>query len=150
MPVGCAREDKGRTDANRAPRAVSRQQTLRERLVLMAFHPQPKPRPEKLEKADRLRTRVSIDEKESAKVRERSGGRCEIEVNRYDKFGLWASSARCSRRGLHVHHKLGGFGVRGRGDSAKAINKLHLCNACHSDIHAHVLVPDGQYWRRVQ
>ena len=32
----------------------------------------PKPRPAKLEKADRLKARVSIDDRESAKVKARS------------------------------------------------------------------------------
>lgn len=100
----------------------------------------PKGKPAKLEKADRLKARVSVDAAESRKVKARSGGQCEV-VN---EFG------RCVRRAVHVHHRLSGIGVRGRGASAKADNKLHLCDRCHGDIHAHVLIPDGPYFRRVQ
>lgn len=97
----------------------------------------PKPRPQKLQKADRTAQRVSRDEAESKKVRVRSGGRCEMWVKSLREL------ARCKRRAVHVHHLLGGIGVRGRGDSAEASRKLHLCNSCHSDLHSHVLVRHG-------
>lgn len=95
-------------------------------------------RPAKLEKQTRTAKRQEIDDKESAKVKVRSEGRCEIwtEVNRKVAW-------RCKRRALHVHHMLGGIGVRGRGESAKAIRKQHVCPDCHSDIGAHVLVRQG-------
>ena len=99
----------------------------------MPIYPQPKGRPAKLEKADRTAKRVDRDDKESKKVRERSKGRCE----------MWEGLVRCTRRAVHVHHLLGGIGVRGRGDSAEASRKLHLCNSCHSDLHSHVLVRHG-------
>lgn len=100
--------------------------------------PYAKGRPRKLEKADRLKARVSIDDRESAKVKARSGGRCEIwtEVNRKVEW-------RCKRRAIHVHHMLGGSGVRGRGESARAERKQHVCTDCHSDIGNHVLVRQG-------
>lgn len=94
----------------------------------------PKGRPSKLEKADRKSARVSIDEQESRKVRKRSTGRCEVVVQVNRKVA-W----RCKRRAVHVHHMLGGIGVRGRGESAKAIRKQHTCQECHSDITGHVL-----------
>lgn len=106
------------------------------------FHPQPKPRPAKLEKADRLKKRVSVDDKESAKVKARSGGRCEVVVDSGAIRDVLVGS-RCKRRAVHVHHLMGGFGVRGRGESAKAIRKLHICDACHSGIHGHVLIRHG-------
>ncbi len=119
----------------------------------------PKPRPRKLEKADRLKQRISVDDRESAKVKARSGGRCEVWEEVMPLFVFDAKTmqqkpvslmvTRCKRRAVHVHHRLGGIGVRGRGESAKAENKLHLCDKCHSDIHAHVLVPDGPHFRRV-
>ena len=98
----------------------------------------PKPRPCKLEKADRLKVRVSIDDRGSDQAKARSGGRCEVwvEVNRKVEW-------RCKRRAVHIHHMLGGIGVRGRGESAKAIRKQHVCSDCHSDIGAHVLVRQG-------
>ena len=65
------------------------------------------------------RARKSIDLSENEKVRERSGGRCE----------------RCGRRAVHVHHLMSGIGVRGRGASALAENKLHLCVECHQRAH---------------
>lgn len=67
------------------------------------------------------RKRRLIDAAESAKVRERSGGRCEARIGR----------VRCHARAVHVHHRLAGIGVRGRGASALADNKLHLCLRCH-------------------
>ena len=100
----------------------------------------PKPRPAALERDDRRKARAVRDEAENKKVRARSAGRCEMN----DGWG------RCRRRAIHVHHKLGGFGVRGRGASALASNKLNLCPACHSDIHNHVLVPDGNTFTRVK
>jgi hypothetical protein len=63
----------------------------------------------------------TIDKRESAKVRKRSGGQCEVR----------AGNVRCLKRAGEVHHHLGGFGVRGRGDSAKARNKTHACSGCH-------------------
>lgn len=98
----------------------------------------PKPRPRKLEKADRLKVRVSIDDKGSDEAKARSGGRCEIWTLANRKF-----KSRCQRRAQHIHHMLGGNGVRGRGESAKAIRKQHACSDCHSDITNHVLVRHG-------
>jgi hypothetical protein len=98
----------------------------------------PKGRPRKLEKADRLKVRVSKDEAESDKVKARSKGRCEVwtQVNRKVAW-------QCKRRAVHVHHMLGGNGVRGRGQSALKAHKQHVCTDCHSDIGAHVLVRIG-------
>jgi len=71
-----------------------------------------------------LRTKAQIDaavdRKESEKVKQRSNGVCE----------------RCDRqRAVHVHHMVGGRGRRGRGVSALAQNKVHLCAGCHEAIH---------------
>ena len=99
----------------------------------------PKGRPASLLREDRRKARASKDEQESAKVRKRSGGRCEMNTRR-----------RCQRWAVHVHHVLGGNGTRGRGPSALAINKLHLCPKCHSDVHSHVVVLDGTTWRRIK
>ena len=97
----------------------------------------PKPRPRALEKADRRKAIEARDERESAKVKARSGGICEVvEVS---KGGPW----HCFARARHVHHLMGGIGVRAIGDSALAANKVHCCPSCHSDIHSHVLVPLG-------
>ena len=66
-----------------------------------------------------------IDDRESRKVRKRSGGRCEVIVN----------GARCGKPAWSVHHHMGGYGVRGRGDSALAKHKTHCCGSgttgCH-------------------
>jgi hypothetical protein len=108
--------------------------------------------PAKLEKAKRTARRVATDDEESDKVKARSKGQCEvIEALRNDWAPKSFTMKRCPKRALHVHHLLGGIGVRGRGKSALAENKLHLCPDCHSDIHAHVLVKfseDGKEWRR--
>lgn len=70
----------------------------------------PKPRPILLDRADTKRDREQIDKAESAKVKARSGGRCEVTIG----------GVRCMRRASEVHHHLGGWGRRGRGDSALA------------------------------
>lgn len=74
----------------------------------------------------------ALDRKESAKVKERSGGRCEVWERDEQMFG-WGNS-RCKRAATQVHHMMGGRGVRGRGESALAIRKQHLCDQCHLDI----------------
>lgn len=113
----------------------------------------PKPRPRKLEKLDRTKIRETLDRAENAKVKARSGGRCEM-AEMTPRTNICSPVSwkpeRCARRAIHIHHKLSGIGVRGRGPSALAENKLHVCQRCHSDIHAHVLVPDGQFYRRVK
>lgn len=108
----------------------------------------PKPRPAALERQDRRVQRKRIDRAENDRVKARSGGRCEV----YEavRAGLSYGRHRCERRAVHVHHRLGGIGVRGHGQSALAQNKLHVCVRCHQDIHAHVLVPDGEWFRRVK
>jgi hypothetical protein len=93
----------------------------------------PKPRPTALEREDRRKAIKSVDERESRKVKIRSGGRCEV-----------VTRERCKRYAQHVHHMLGGIGVRGRGESAKAIRKQHVCADCHSDIGNHILVRLGR------
>lgn len=105
----------------------------------------PKPRPAALDRADRRKLRAKLDEAQNRIVRRRSGGRCEVLT---PMKGL-AFHVRCPYRAVHVHHMLSGIGVRGLGQSALAINKLHCCRTCHADIHAHVLVCDGAYFRRV-
>ena len=114
----------------------------------------PKPRPAKLERLDRKRERARIDRLENAKVKRRSTGFCEVIVTvgeRIDKdFGPVTVTRVCPRHAAHVHHLLCGIGVRGRGESALARNKLHVCAKCHSDIHAKVLIRDGSTWRRMR
>lgn len=90
------------------------------------------------------RKRKSVDLSENDKVRERSEGRCELIESHPNPWSVRSFTLkRCTRRAAHVHHLLGGIGVRGRGKSALAENKLHLCGQCHVDVHARVLVYDG-------
>lgn len=110
----------------------------------------------------RMRTRKQIqqaaDRKGSAACRARSGGRCEVFVLSTDwkddvlyflAHGRHPGPAgRCQQRAGHVHHQMSGIGVRGRGQSALAAHKLHVCATCHHDIHAKRLVPDGDSFRR--
>lgn len=81
-----------------------------------------KGRPAALLRDDRRKKRVSLDERESEKVKARSGGQCEIAE---------VGQPRCRKRAFHVHHMLSGIGVRGRGESAKAIRKQHTCPDHH-------------------
>lgn len=66
-------------------------------------------------------SRKKRDEDESKKVRKRSTGQCEVLVK----------GKRCKRRALEVHHHEGGNGRRGRGSSALAKNKTHMCTEHH-------------------
>ena len=94
-----------------------------------------KGKPAKLEKAERDRKREARDEKESDKVKERSGGRCEVTW-----FGRKAMRVvRCPKRANQVHHMISGRGKRGRGISALAKHKQHVCGDCHPLITGHVL-----------
>lgn len=90
----------------------------------------PKPRPQFLDRRDRKATRTALDVKESTIVKDRSGGRCEVFV---------LDERRCGKRATEVHHLLGGIGVRGRGRSALAIHKQHICAPHHRLITGHVL-----------
>ena len=83
-----------------------------------------KGRPRTILSAEATAAWQAIDKRESAKVRQRSGGRCEVTVGR----------VRCQRRAFEVHHHQGGIGVRGRGDSALMRHKTHTCSACHHRI----------------
>ena len=76
--------------------------------------------PVKVERRRAKRTRMAPDRKGSAAVRARSEGICE---------------ACGEQRAVHVHHKIGGHGTRGRGPSALPENKLHLCLDCHKAAH---------------
>lgn len=69
------------------------------------------------------KARRSKDERESDKVRERSGGRCEVVVG----------SKRCHRASREVHHMLPGRS-RLKGVAVLAQHKQHVCSACHADI----------------
>lgn len=94
--------------------------------------PQPKPaRPYALVKRERAAAREHWDRVQSVLARLRSEGRCEMRV---------IGQGRCRRRDVLTHHVLGGWGVRGRGRSALAENKLRLCTRCHANLHARILV----------
>jgi hypothetical protein len=94
----------------------------------MAHVTYPKPTPSKRKHPD-----AALDTRESAKVRKRSGGQCE--VREVLELGGWLGPAgmpvRCQRAATQVHHMIGGNGKRGRGISALAIHKQHMCDACH-------------------
>lgn len=74
--------------------------------------------------------RETRDRKESEKVKLRSLGQCEVIVK----------GSRCRRRAFEVHHHEGGNGRRGRGTSALAQNKTHMCNQCHRRFNAKELL----------
>ena len=98
---------------------------------------QPKPRPRKLEKADRVAELKEFDDAESVKAKRRADGRCEIDV-----LGV----GRCTRRDVQTHHMIGGIGRRGRGASALAQHKQRTCAGCHAQITGNVyrLVKKGR------
>ena len=76
-------------------------------------------------KAERRRELARVERAEDVKVRDRSDWRCEA-----FEHGL-----RCWYTAVHIHHKLKGRGVRGRGKSALAEQKLHLCLKHHNREH---------------
>jgi hypothetical protein len=100
--------------------------------------PQPK-NPVTASEAQRQRARAwkRRDAQESEKVRVRSGGRCEMPTHARDTV------ARCTERATEVHHLIGGIGRRGRGDSALAKHKVHLCKAHHDAVESGILTKGG-------
>ena len=93
----------------------------------------PKQRPALLDKQHRRKIVIDVDRLENEKVKQRSGGQCEIQELRE------GVAVRCRRRGVEVHHMLGGWGRRARGPSALAEHKQHVCRRCHREITGHVL-----------
>jgi hypothetical protein len=94
-----------------------------------------KGKPAKLEKADRAKTIADADKKGSDEAKERSKGQCEVVW-----FGRKARRVRrCDKRANQIHHMVGGRGKRGRGISALAKHKQHVCGECHPLITGHVL-----------
>ena len=108
----------------------------------LSRHAQPKPAPgtAQREKRQRRARLTAQDRAENAKVKARSGGRCEM---LFAPDGRHHDDPQCNFRAAHIHHLIGGIGRRGRAESSKAIRKVHLCMECHADIHAHVLVRVG-------
>lgn len=106
-----------------------------------------KGRPKALRKKDRAKVKQAIEDVENAKVRERSKGQCEVRVVYQSMGNDELVASRCGRRAFHIHHLLGGIGRRGIKESALAENKLHVCEADHDLIHAHIL---QVHWRDVQ
>ena len=81
----------------------------------------PKPVPQFVERQQRRACQQARERLANAKVRARSGGRCEVVLD----------GRRCRKAGREVHHLLGGHGRRGRGDSALATHKVHTCVEHH-------------------
>jgi hypothetical protein len=99
-----------------------------------------KGKPQQLARDEKRRADEARDAAESRKVKRRSKGRCEVTVGR----------VRCKRRAFEVHHHIGGWGLRGRGDSALAKHKTHACVCCHRQITGNVLEHiRGNHYRRV-
>lgn len=110
---------------------------------------QPKPRPKLLDTRKAKAAIQAEDRRENATVKARSGGRCEMlervrhERIRKDSYLDRPLRYSCPRRAVHVHHLISGIGRRNQGASIKASHKLHVCENCHREIHAHVLRPFG-------
>lgn len=97
----------------------------------------PKPRPHALTKLDRAADQAAVDRRESANVKARSFGRCEVIVRICGRL-----VARCLRPAAPGnHHLIGGSGKRNRGRSILAEHRLATCARCHRDITDHVLIP---------
>ena len=98
-----------------------------------------KPRPRALEREDKAKALAAKDKAENAKVKARSGGKCEVVEEYWLCFSIRHRG--CSARASEIHHLKGGSGRRNRGDSIKAAWKLHVCRRCHEAVTRHVLVP---------
>jgi hypothetical protein len=86
------------------------------------------------EKDARRKTRQTGDERENVKVKARSGGQCEV------FWELKTQAVRCTNRAVPgVHHMIGGWGRRARGESIKAERKQDVCQRCHDLITSHRL-----------
>ena len=94
-------------------------------------------------KATRDKLRQKIDRAENAKVKARSGGRCEVMVvSEKATVGPWTfgGGGMCQRRSVPgVHHMIGGWGKRARGKSLLADHKQDVCQQCHDLITSHRL-----------
>jgi hypothetical protein len=104
----------------------------------------PKTRVKALEKADKAKAIEAQDRTENAKARKRAKGRCErVEVvNASIVVGKGdVVEVRCHRKDVHTHHLLSGIGRKNIGRSILASAKIRVCEKCHSDIHARILVP---------
>jgi hypothetical protein len=108
-----------------------------------------KPRPKLLDKRDAKAKTAKLDREENAKVKQRSGGQCEVRtVADYSPRSTWHSNfKRCPFRASHTHHLISGIGRRNVGKSILAAHKLHVCERCHEEIHGHVLKPVNDYER---
>lgn len=94
-----------------------------------------KPKPKLLDKRKARADVATIDRQENEKVKQRSGGRCEV-------IEVWRNTERrCGRRASQIHHLISGIGRRNIGASIKAAHKLHVCDQAHQEIHGHVLKP---------
>lgn len=101
-----------------------------------------KPRPKLLDKRQVKADVAKVDREENAKVRQRSGGQCEVlEVHYRSLEERDDFFRRCARRASHIHHLISGIGRRNVGRSILAAHKLHVCDLGHSEIHGHVLKP---------
>ena len=102
-----------------------------------------KPRPRLLDQREKKAEQAAVERAENMKVRKRSGRRCEA-MERFECFDRFFGSVftdlRCRRYASQIHHLLGGNGRRGKGESALAENKQHVCAECHLEITRHVLV----------
>lgn len=104
--------------------------------------PHAKPRP-----AKRAHPDAALDRRESAKVRVRSEGRCEVMEVEFPASGeVYMRFIPCHKRAVHVMHLIGGIGTRGIGLSALAAHKLHGCVEHHDGIDGKL---GGKKFRRI-
>lgn len=78
--------------------------------------------------------RLSLDVTQNEVVRLRSGGRCEVLTLILEQSGDFVDRERCYHPATEIHHLIGGWKRRGRGSSALAEHKQHVCRSCHRAI----------------
>lgn len=117
--------------------------------------PIPKPTPKLIDKKKARADVAAIDRRENAKVKQRSGGLCEVQVRlppseRRRVPGELPVAAFTQCLGVAVgepHHLISGIGRRNVGKSILAAHKLAVCRKCHLEIHGHVLKPENEAHR---
>lgn len=95
--------------------------------MALPFHPQPKPRPELLVRAENRRTRRAAAKKVRAEVRGRDGHQCQC-----CHIPVFVNASNPLQR-AQVHH----IQYRSRGGPNEHRNLVTVCAECHAKIHAH-------------
>lgn len=100
-----------------------------------------KGKPHILTKREKKAAVTAEDTKQRERCHARSGWRCEV----WEVIPRPESSAivtkHCKGKVVNNHHLIGGHGRRNVGKSILAEHRIDVCQKCHQDIEAEILVP---------